>query len=357
MEHIPPEDVDAVLTNIGCAAKRVFFAISTQDDVCGALIGEPLHLTVKSPFWWHSRLKKLGFRIDWSDYTDDIVRVWCSAYLNGQDMSDMSGINVEHDVIRANVKANLSLGLQEIAPHKVNPDRTVYLLAGGPSLADYEEHLIDAGRDGKPIVTCNGTYNWLLERGIKPAAQVMVDARTFNKRFVTPVVDTCRYLISSQCDHEVLKSLPPEQTWLWHSGDSELVKDALREVAEETGVRREYFPVHGGSTVVFRALILLAMLGYRKVEVFGWDSCLRDDAHHAYSQPENDQTHVVDVTVGDRTFRCHPWMVVQANEFQKVVRFILGQIPDFKLCVRGDGLISHILKHASKLAERVEDGS
>src|SRR5512139_2210554 len=64
LEHIPPEDVDKVLTNIGTAAKKVYFAISTVPDVMGALVGEPLHLTVESPFWWHDKLKEVGYRID-----------------------------------------------------------------------------------------------------------------------------------------------------------------------------------------------------------------------------------------------------------------------------------------------------
>jgi hypothetical protein len=191
----------------------------------------------------------------------------------------------------------------------------------------------------------------LIQRGIKPAAQIMVDARPFNARFVEPVVDTCRYLFSSQAAHEAVVKVPKEQAWLFHSGDNDTVRACFDEFCAETQTEREWWPVYGGTTVVGRALTLLAMLGFRKIEVFGWDSCLRGDQHHAYDQPENDGQRVIDVDYGGRQFKCHPWMLIQAGEVQKLVRFIYGHIEGFSLNVRGDGLIAHIFNHAAELAE------
>ena len=353
LEHIKPSEVDCVLANIFTAARKVYLAISTVPDVMGSVIGEPLHLTVESPFWWHDKLESLGFRIDWSHYQDGVVCFYGSAYANGQDFSDRGGLNVEESRIKANIIANLALGLQEIAPHEAQ-DTVIYLLAGGPSLSDFETGIIEAGRSGTPIVTVNGTYNWLIDRGIRPAAQVMVDARTSHRRFVTRTVDTCKYLISSQCDNEILRSLPANQTYLWHSGESEIAKQAVEEYAEANNQKREWYPVHGGSTVVSRAITLLAMLGFRKIEVFGWDSCLRDNAHHAYNQPENDGGPVFDIKVGGRTFRCNPWMVVQANELDKLVRHIWSHVDGLDIEVHGDGLIAHMFNHAASLAEKEE---
>jgi 2-polyprenyl-3-methyl-5-hydroxy-6-metoxy-1,4-benzoquinol methylase len=71
MEHIPPEDVNAVLTNIMTCAKTTFFQINTLPDAYGALIEQPLHLTVKPYKWWTQTIADLGYEITWSDY--DIV--------------------------------------------------------------------------------------------------------------------------------------------------------------------------------------------------------------------------------------------------------------------------------------------
>ncbi len=97
---------------------------------------------------------------------------------------------------------------------------------------------------------------------------------------------------------------------------------------------------------------------FRKVEVFGWDSCIRGTDHHAYAQPENDDDRVVEMEAGGRRFKCHPWMIVQASDFQIVVRNILARIDDFEMVVHGDGLISHLINTASQLADRSrENGS
>jgi len=352
LEHIAPEDVDTVLEHILRAGRRTFFAISTMPDHFGpALAGEPLHLTVQPHAWWKERLEALGARIDWEQDCGESALFYCSVYANGDDYAKVTGLNVTEDRIRENIRANLKLGLQEVCPHEVQQTK-VYLLAGGPSLADHEDEIVELGKSGALFITVNGTYKWLIDRGIKPAAQFMVDAREFNARFVDPVIDTCRYLFSSQAAHEAVAKVPKDQAWIYHSGDTEIVKEVFDEHCKETNTHREWYPIYGGSTVVGRSLVVLAMLGFRNIEVFGWDSCLREDKHHAYEQPENDSSHVVEMEVGGKTFRCHPWMVVQANELPKIIRYILGPIDGFNLEVRGDGLIAHMLKHAALMAEK-----
>jgi hypothetical protein len=229
------------------------------------------------------------------------------------------------------------------------------VIAGGPSLKDHEEEIISMGKQFVPMVSVNGTYKWLIDIGISPAAQFLVDAREFNQRFVEPIRPNCQYIFSSQTAHEAVGKTPKDQTWLYHSGDSDVVKECFDEFCKERELRREWYPIFGGSTVVGRALVVLAMLGFRNIEVFGWDSCLIGDEHHAYDQPENDGQHAVEIEVGGRTFRCHPWMVVQANEVPKLIRYILGPIDGLNLSVRGDGLIAHIFNHAAKLG-RKENG-
>ena len=59
MEHIPPERVDDVLAGIARTIdlRGAYFAIDSVRDELGVLIGQPLHLTVRHPAWWHRRLK------------------------------------------------------------------------------------------------------------------------------------------------------------------------------------------------------------------------------------------------------------------------------------------------------------
>jgi len=66
MEHIPPENVDAVLKNIINSCEKVFFQISTVDDAMGSLIGEKLHLSVHPFEWWKDKLAQYG-EVTWSE--------------------------------------------------------------------------------------------------------------------------------------------------------------------------------------------------------------------------------------------------------------------------------------------------
>lgn len=59
MEHIPPEKVDAVLSEIRRVVRnKVFFQIATFPDGMGKRIGETLHLSVHGPEWWKAKLSE-----------------------------------------------------------------------------------------------------------------------------------------------------------------------------------------------------------------------------------------------------------------------------------------------------------
>jgi len=59
MEHIPPEKVDDVLSEIRRVVRnKTFFQIATFPDGMGRRIGETLHLSVHSTTWWETKLSK-----------------------------------------------------------------------------------------------------------------------------------------------------------------------------------------------------------------------------------------------------------------------------------------------------------
>lgn len=58
MEHIPPERVGLVLNAIARAVPKCVFTIAHHPDEMGALIGQPLHLTVREAEWWAAELLK-----------------------------------------------------------------------------------------------------------------------------------------------------------------------------------------------------------------------------------------------------------------------------------------------------------
>ncbi len=337
MEHIPPADVKNVLRNILASAQHVFFQISCVDDKMGALIGEPLHLTVQPPTWWHQQLTELGAVIHWTGQSDggEVCLVYCSAWHDASEVIPFGKINVDEAIVNAQVRTNIEAGWLHARPWNTYETREIMVLAGGPSMLEQIDEIRAKREAGMALVTVNGAYDWAITNGLSPSAQIVLDARQFNARFTRAPHPTCRYLIASQCHPDTLVDLPHDRTYLWHSGISPENEELARNTAGE------YFPVPGGSTVVLRALPLLRMLGFRRMHFYGFDSCLTGDVHHAYAQAENDAEVAVPVTCGDRTFMCTPWMASQASEFRDVVKLLGDEV---EMQVHGDGLIAHIIK-------------
>lgn len=342
MEHIPPEDVDAVLDNILKSAQHVFFQISLVDDACGEMIGEKLHLTVKPYTWWIDKFHKHDAAIHWSEQRGGNALFYVSSWVDAGELVSRGVINTGTDEVVENIRSAIARNIQQIKPHMLQ-NTPVMILAGGPTLNQFEDEIRQKRDEGMKLITTNGTYNWCLERGIVPSAQIIVDAREFNKRFVETIHPTCKYFLASQCHPAVFDAVPPEQTYIWHAAMYEGIADELDALY---GPKDEaWFPVPGGSTVMLRALPLLRMLGFHRFEIYGFDSCLMDGEHHAYRQDENEYERRVKVSIGGRVFECHAWMASQLQEFVDLMRKLADEV---QLVVHGNGAIAHIIETAAE---------
>lgn len=258
-------------------------------------------------------------------------------------------VNVDDGVLLAHVLASIRLGYPQVQRVPEKPDR-VCLVGGGPSLTDTFEELRDLVFDGAKLVTVNGAYGWCLDRNLKPDAQIVIDARPENARFLQPDVPRCRYYLASQC-HPALWQVVEgrEFVGIFHAiGGEGAVKDAL-----DAYYLTHWHGVMGGTTVITRALGVLRLLGYLRFDLFGVDSCWMGDQHHAFDQPENATdkrlrftVHPTDHPEQARTFHCAPWMAKQAEDLLYMIR-VNGD--HFALNVHGDGLIAYMLRATADL--------
>jgi len=340
LEHISTADVRTVLGNILATAQHCFFAISTVPDHFGPATGSgALHLTVQPLSWWREQLSALGALVHWAQEEESYCWIYCTAWKDVKDLID-GRINISPEMLEEQVLTNIRAGWQMAQPH-LQQEREVVMLAGGPSMNDFIDDIRKHRESGAALVTMNGSYHWALERGLTPSMQIVLDARQFNCRFTKPVNDQTKYLIASQVHPDTLAGLPHDNTYLFHSGISETAQELVR---EKYGI---FHPVPGGSTVMLRALPLLLILGFSKFRVYGFDSCLAGDRHHAYAQTENDSEVVLPVRCGGRLFYCAPWMLAQASEFREVVGLFGDHL---QMEVTGDGLIRHMLETGAQLA-------
>jgi hypothetical protein len=362
MEHLPTDQVDAALGVMFEACENVFFQIATIPDHFGGHpdIQEDLHLTVWDYDRWLKKFADHGVVIHRSMELRHHVIFLVSGY-NGF-AYDKLKMNTKPEVVWSQMRENFGKGIQQLKVFKEQAKQKVVVLGGGPSLNSYVDEIKEHKKNGAKIVTTNGTYGWAKEHDLWPVTQFIIDARPFNERFVEPVDDDNVYVICSQCHPDLVDKLPPEKTWLFQGNLDQPSMDICNEVLGQ--MYEDWFPIPGGSTVMLRAIPALFMMGFRDVEVYGFDSCLMGrpvvevkhassdinlngvdiEMHHAYEQKENDipkdSNRVGLVTVAGKTFAVEGWMLCQAKEFIEFRRRLLGGM-DIK--VHGDGLIAHCL--------------
>lgn len=354
LEHIPTDRVGRVIDNVLRAAQHVFFSVSTVPDLCGDLIGELLHLTVKPFDWWLEQFRSRDCVIHWSRVSDQSFAIFVTAWVDGQAVVDVGVLNEAEQQVRANVAANLAAGWTAVES-KLPNNVEVLILGGGPSLAHFEEDIRARKADGAKIVALNGAGPWALERGLGPVNICLVDARPFNARFTHPPDARNQYFLASQCHPSVFEGLPRDRVFMYHT-----MPNLCGDLCDAHYGVGKWLITPGGSTVLLRAIPLLRQLGFQKFHLYGCDSCLAHEGvesngrthyqHHAYAQAENDlaENQVLSVTTnpGGRVFHCYPWMVSQAQEFLSLIK-AFGNL--LELEVYGDGLLAYIMRTGASL--------
>jgi len=253
-------------------------------------------------------------------------------------------MNTESSRLQENIAASIRRGHPQMRTGPVQHAR-VCVVGSGPSLNETEGELRQLLWDGAILVTLNGAYHWCRERNLKPQTQVVMDARPGNARFVTPYVPKCNYVLASQCDPAVWDAVSEyPDVWIWHAvvkaeGETSKILDAY--------YGGNWVGIGGGTSVVTRAINLLRVAGYVRMDLFGIDCCWMGDAHHAMPQPENSHDTPTEVEVGvhgrgdKKVFTVSPWHVKQFEDCLTIMH-VNGR--HFQLEVHGSGLLAHALR-------------
>ncbi len=252
---------------------------------------------------------------------------------------DKLKVNTGEDERVANIKTNIVRGHQQIWPFIPN-GKEIAIVGGGWTLESTFEELRELYWRGVEIVACNNAASWLLERNIKPSAYMMLDARPDNHRFVEKPIKNCKYFLASQCDPSVFDACEGRDVYIWHTATDGT--EAEKKVLDDYYLGN-WVSVPGSSTIGFRSVCMLRILGYEHMHLFGIDSCYSHDGkeHHAYHQKENEEEETIPFGLGGRKFYVSAWQLSQALDFATLSK-MYGNV--FHLNVHGDGLIAHIVK-------------
>lgn len=239
--------------------------------------------------------------------------------------------NTERERVATNIRTSSALDVPwlDLVPEH---DGDAVLVGGGPSLEKGMRELIMRQQAGAKVFAQNGSFAFLRQYGIEPDAHIIMDARPENQHFITGQAKA--YYIASQCAPEVFQRALPAPVTLFH----------MNTAGVQDSIPANDKPLHlisSGSTVGLAAMAIAYCLGYRKLHLYGYDSSYEDKKqHHAYAQTGNDDDRTITVSAGDRTFRCAPWMAMQAQQFQELSNALAEA--GCTITVNGDGLIPHI---------------
>lgn len=252
--------------------------------------------------------------------TDWVPMVWKTG--GGTSAELMVTANMPIEEISGNIKDALERGgnwLHMQEPH----EGIAAICAGGPSLVDDLPMLRAKNID---IFAINGAYKFLETRGIKAQSHVILDGRYENIQFV-PVESGPKQFYSSQCHPAVLDTA--SDLTLWHP-----YFDGIVDIVGEDD---DSAFIGGGTTAGLKSTVIAYTLGYRKIHMFGFDSCYRNGENHAYKQSLNENERVLDVSYDGKDYKCAPWMVTQAEDFGTLIPELVSI--GAEIVVHGEGLI------------------
>lgn len=223
-------------------------------------------------------------------------------------------------------------------------DRKMVLCGGGPSLEDYIEDIRSLQQQGATILSMNGSSQHLRRHGIMADAQCIVDAKEETVSLYDHQADM--HYIASQCHPSMFEQGGNVQ--LWHLS---LTED-MENLFPPERVKQGGYAIVGGITSVGHASLCLAyVLGYRDIELYGYDSSYRDNNSHAYRQPLNEFMPTMEVAWAGKVYRTAFAMRVQAERVPYTLRELIKE--GCKVAVHGDGLLPAIWNtDASQLTER-----
>ena len=240
--------------------------------------------------------------------------------------------NTDDEVAATQIKANLSRGYPEMQP-VIPHGGTAVLVGSGPSARGDIAHIKALREGGATLFGMNGSVCWLTQEGLQPEFGVMLDMREGNTRFLVP--PKTAWLIASHCHPTVLAAASDldSSLYVYHYG-AEAMRRHLPHGAMLIG---------GGPTVGMTAMVVAFALGFRRLELFGYDSSFTDGETHLIQQPVNDaEAQVLEVWHGSRKFLTNIGMYAQAEAFPQVVERLQEVDPEIQIAVHGQGLLPTI---------------
>jgi len=271
--------------------------------------------------------------------------------IDGQEVVIIDGVEVSMTMpveqAKKHIDASAERNIVEI--HDIPDWRAmmpIAIVGGGPSLIETLPEL----RKFKLKMACGSVYDFLVKNGVIPNYCVVCDPDPIMARYITLAHPDTLFLVASMCAPEVYDVIEASGAKMarWHVGGS--FEDNNKTYGEKT------IALGGGCTVATRAMVIADCLGFQNQHLFGLDSCITPDRHHAYEfvDPEAEKfKKVLDIYVGTDKFTVADYMMGQIFDFQMVLKTIGNKV---QFTVHGEGALKSIMNQARLIMESDKNG-
>lgn len=240
------------------------------------------------------------------------------------------------DVIKSNI---LDARNRFLTPISDLPDwregRTVAIVGGGPSLSKNLDQL----KYEKKIVVCGSAHDYLVKNRIIPEFCLVCDPDPIMAEYLRDSNHYTKYLIASQCDKEVFRTLKGKHIYVWDCLGPTEFNDEMFDAGRVNAIP-------GGCTVGTRAMLCAIGMGFKKLNLYGMDSCMDGEKHHSYDfhNPELESLgEITEIKIdhSDKAFQVAGYMMAQIFDFQEILK-VYGN--SLEINVIGDGVLAEIMR-------------
>lgn len=232
--------------------------------------------------------------------------------------------NTDDEAIYSNIRINSRRPGEWV---KLSPehDGIAVLCGSGPSLADTLAEVRAWQRGGAKVFAMNGAAKFLNDNGIHADYQVIIDAREETATLVGPANE---HLFGSQVHPACFDKAPDARVWhLQVGGIEEHFPD----------YQDDYCLIGGAASVGNCATCLAYAMGYRNLQIYGYDSSHRDDKGHAFAQPMNAGDPCASVKFNGKDYIASLTMKLQAEKFMETSQAL--KYSGCQIAVHGSGLL------------------
>lgn len=263
-------------------------------------------------------------------------------------MHKLDGISVSTatstDKIIENIKENIKLTIPAIHNDKNwREGMPIAIVGGGPSLKTELENL----RKCKYIMACGSVHDYLMSKGIVPTWTVVCDPDLIMQSYLTRVDQDCtKFLIASQCDPSLFEYFKEKgaNVTIWHlNGDK----------FDVSVYGNNQIAIGGGCTVGTRAMVIAMGMGFFNLHLYGMDTALTNQEHHAYewNDPTIEKihdTHDIQLEIDGPKFTIAGYHLGQLFD----IRALMSQYANrMQLTVHGESFLAYYMRLAQKRLE------